>query len=77
MGLFHRHDWSDWSITERGKVVHPVYLSEIIGSYILQERFCRKCGMVRVSQERAGSARTNARLVPEAKFSRAPKKDFA
>lgn len=42
-----RHKWSDWAVTERGKIV--TYVSEReVGHYIVQERFCTVCGKIQV-----------------------------
>lgn len=78
MNIFHRHDWSDWSISERGKVVDGIYHRDIVGSYIVQNRFCRKCGMHKIKQQRTGTIRSDVKLVPDAKQAmRAPQKDIA
>lgn len=78
MSLFHRHNWSDWSISERGRVVDAVYTKEVVGSYIVQDRFCRSCGKHQMKQQRTGSVRRDVRLVADVRPAhRAPQKDTA
>lgn len=79
MGIFHRHDWSDWSITERGRVLDDFMSDDVmVGSYIVQDRFCRACGKHQIEQQRVGSVRSHVRLMPDGKASaRQPQRDLA
>jgi hypothetical protein len=38
----HKHDWSDWAITDRGDVLWM--RSNVVGWYAVQERHCHQCG---------------------------------
>jgi len=77
MSIFHRHEWSDWTIVSHGQVVDDIW-NHIVGSYIVQDRFCRTCGKHKIKQQRTGSIRANVRLVECAQPTlRAPQKDMA
>lgn len=49
--MFHFHKYSDWSIVEKGRVVENGYSHKQIASYLLQERFCHKCGKTQIDMQ--------------------------
>jgi hypothetical protein len=74
MSFFHRHNWSDWAILERGQLVDR-YCPQILGCYINQERFCQDCGKHQLNQQRAGTPRVDVQLVTTSWPARQPQKD--
>lgn len=37
------HDWQPWKTTSRGTLARASDKSEIVGSFIRQERYCNRC----------------------------------
>jgi len=62
--MFHFHKWSDWVVIESGKLIDQWMSHHILGSYVIQQRFCHKCGKTQVSTDKT-TLRSDVRLVPE------------
>ena len=71
--MFHFHKWSDWSIIERGKVFDSYNI--LVGSYILQERFCLTCNKSRLDQNATVSLLKGQYKLTPVYFKLNPKKD--
>ena len=64
--MFHFHKWSDWIVTERGKVVDDCDSRITIGKYITQERYCLKCRNTSIRCKKT-TIRCDVSFVPEEK----------
>lgn len=52
MGCFWKHNWSKWKIIEEGDRVSDI-TKGVIGSYIIQKRYCIDCGRTEIEKEKA------------------------
>lgn len=66
--MFHFHKWSDWVVTERGRIVHQWICGPeaVFGRYMIQERYCFKCGKTQIENQRT-TLRNDTRLIAEEK----------
>ena len=73
--MFHRHTWTDWLVTERGRIVNKYYQHHKLGSYLAQERYCTKCGKTQINHQRTIIYSSQMHVLVPEKTSSVPRHD--